>query len=122
MKLAALILVLFTSLNLFAQPRPGSRPDSIKIKALFFAGLREKMNENYEKANDTFSQILLLDSANAAVYYEIALVNYRQNKLAASETAIIKAVALDAVNPWYQKLLAEINRRKVPWVMPRPFP
>lgn len=121
MRLAALMILLLSSLLVCAQ-RPQSRPDSLRIKALFFAGLREKMNENYEKANDTFLEIVALDSSYAAVYYEIALVNYRQNKLVASEVAIKKAVALDAVNLWYQKLLAEINRRKVPWGTPRSFP
>ena len=121
MKTIALILLLFCVVQVRGQ-RVLSAADSLKIKALFFTGLHEKMNENYAKASETFKQIILIDSNYAAVYYEIALVNYRQNKLTESEAAAKKAVALDTGNTWYQKLLSEINRRKVPWVMPRPFP
>jgi tetratricopeptide (TPR) repeat protein len=93
------------------QPVPG-RVDSNVVKTLFFAGLREKLNENYVKAAESFNKIITLDASNAAVYYELATLNYRQNKLVEAETAIKRAVALDTGNIWYWKLLAELYKRK----------
>lgn len=110
-----LLPLLFTGLSAVAQqPQPvvPALPDSNAVKTLFFAGLREKLNENYDKAAESFNRILAIDPKNAAVYYEIASLNYRQNKLAESELAIKKSVALDANNLWYWKLLAELYKRK----------
>lgn len=86
--------------------------DSNLVKTLFFAGLRDKLNEDYSKANESFTKILLLDPNNAAVHYEIAVMNYKQNKLFEAEMAIKKATAADGNNVWYWMLLAELHKRK----------
>ncbi len=112
MKRLALILLLFTGLQATAQ-NVLNTADINRVKELFFIGLREKMNENYAKASEVFTQILNLDPTNAAVYYEIALVSYRQNKLVEAEAAVKKAVALDADNTWYAALLSTITNRNV---------
>jgi tetratricopeptide (TPR) repeat protein len=96
----------------FAQKPVGSVADTTLIKTLYFAGLRDKLNEDYSKANEVFNKILQLDDKNAAVYYEIAVVNYRQNNLIEAEMAIKKATALDANNAWYWMLMAELYKRK----------
>lgn len=95
-----------------AQQPVGVPVDSNAIKTLFFAGLRDKLNEDYSKASESFNKIIILDPKNAAVYYEIAVVNYRQNNLFEAETAIKKATALDGNNTWYWMLMAELYKRK----------
>lgn len=105
--------LLFTGLSVVAQqPAVIAKVDSNAIKTLFFEGLRDKLNENYGKATESFNKIIALDPDNAAVFYEIATLNYRQNKLKEAETAIQRAVVLDAENVWYWKMLAELYKRK----------
>lgn len=94
----------------FAQQAKPGAGDSILIKQLFFAGLRDKLKENYARSNDSFSHITAIDAGNAAAWYEIALLNFRQNKMPQAEEAIKKAAAIDPNNPWYWKLLSELYK------------
>jgi len=87
-----------------------SRRDSMLVKQLFFTGLRDKLNEDYERSNESFGRITTIDPRNAAAWYEVALLNFRQNNMPAAEAAIVKAVALDKSNRWYWKLLAEVYK------------
>ncbi|WP_316817916.1 tetratricopeptide repeat protein [Pedobacter nyackensis] len=107
-----LLVLLGYSPGLFAQKPVVPAADTTMIKTLFFAGLRDKLNEDYSKANETFNKIVLLDPKNAAVYYEIAVVNYRQNNLLDAEMAIRKATSLDSNNSWYWMMMAELYKRK----------
>lgn len=93
-------------------PATVGQVDSNAIKTLFFAGLRDKLSEDYNKANESFTKILALDPNNAAVHYEIAVLNYRQNKLFEAEMAIKKATAANGNNIWYWMLMAELYKRK----------
>jgi len=90
----------------------GHAVDSNAIKTLFFAGLRDKLNENYAKAGESFGRILAMDPENAAANYEMAVISFRQNKLLDAEIAIKRATATDAENIWYWRLLAELYKRK----------
>ncbi|SHG93211.1 tetratricopeptide repeat protein [Pedobacter caeni] len=107
-----LLPLLVVGLSAVAQQPVKPLLDSNAVKNLFFAGLKEKLNENYSKAGESFNKILTIDPNNAAVHYEIANLNYRQNKLEEAEISIKKAAALDANNLWYWKLLAELYKRK----------
>jgi tetratricopeptide (TPR) repeat protein len=81
------------------------------VITLFFAGLRDKMAEDYVNAGKNFTKVTALDVKNDAAYFELATVNYRQNKLLDAEIAIKKAIALNATNIWYLRLQAEIYKR-----------
>ncbi len=85
--------------------------DSNMVKELFFRGLKEKMLENYVNASANFNKIIELDNKNDAALFELATVNFRQNKLLESETAIKRAIALNPQNSWYHKLQSEIYKR-----------
>lgn len=102
--------LLLSSLFSFGQQAKISAGDSIRIKQLFFDGLRDKLNENYDRSNENFSRITTIDPANTAAWYEIALLNFRQNRMPDAEMAIKNAVALDQDNIWYWKLLAELYK------------
>lgn len=107
-----LVLMLSGGTSVFAQETVVSALDSTAIKTLFFAGLKEKLNENYQKATESFDKLLKIDPNNSAAYFELATLNFRQNKLLESEIAIKKATSLNAGNLWYWKLLAELYKRK----------
>lgn len=95
----------------YAQEIPVSVKDSNAIKELFFAGLREKLNDNYTKANANFSKILLIDPENEAVYFELANLYLRQNRLLDAEIAIKKALTINPNNVWFLKLQAQIYKQ-----------
>jgi tetratricopeptide (TPR) repeat protein len=86
--------------------------DTAIIKSLFFAGIQDKLSENFVKAAESFTKILAIDPSNAAVYFELATVNYRQNKMQEAELAIKKATELDNNNIWFWKFLVEMYKRK----------
>ncbi|MDQ7947756.1 MAG: tetratricopeptide repeat protein, partial [Pedobacter sp.] len=89
---------------------PEGRENNL-IKELFFAGLKEKLVENYSNASNSFNRIIAIDPKNAAAYYELANLNYRQKKLLEAEVFIKKAISLEPKNSWYVKLQAEIYKR-----------
>ncbi|MGY4385233.1 tetratricopeptide (TPR) repeat protein [Pedobacter sp. UYP24] len=107
-----LLLGLSYSDPLWAQVPRVTAIDTTMVKGLFFAGLQDKLSENYSKAAESFSRILTIDPNNAAVYFELATVNYRQNKMPEAEIAIKRATEIDAGNIWYWKFLVEMFKRK----------
>jgi tetratricopeptide (TPR) repeat protein len=113
MKLKSLLIIFFCCHTIaYAQDPSFSKVrDSNVVKELFFAGLKEKMVENYVNASVNFSKIIALDSKNDAAYFELATLNYRQNKLIETEIAIKKAIELNPSNLWYYKLQSELYKR-----------
>jgi len=109
-KTVVLCCILFSGIGGFAQRAALTERDSAQVKQLFFAGLRDKLKENYVKSNDSFTQITVIDAGNAAAWYEIALLNFRENKIPQAQEAIKKAIAIDPENVWYYKLLAELYK------------
>lgn len=108
---STLTILLFAVLPSFGQTKPASA-DSNAVKVFFFDGLRYKIGENYNKAIESFHKVIAIDPNQADAYYEIANLDYRQNKLQESEFAIRKAIQLDPENIWYWKLNAELYKRK----------
>ncbi|KQM72546.1 hypothetical protein ASE74_22990 [Pedobacter sp. Leaf216] len=90
---------------------PASNRDSNMVKQLFFAGLREKMSENYVLASTNFNKILGLDPNNHPAYFELANANLRLDKLNEAEQNIKQAIKLNAENLWYWRLLGEVYKR-----------
>lgn len=90
---------------------PATNRDSNMVKQLFFAGLREKMSENYVVASTNFNKIVGLDPNNHAAYFELANVNLRLDKLSEAEQNIKQAIKLNADNLWYWRLLGEVYKR-----------
>lgn len=112
MKYIIILITLFCHTFLYGQdPSLTKARDNNIVKELFFTGLKEKMLENYVNASANFSKIIELDSKNDAAFFELATVNFRQNKLLESETAIKKAITINPKNSWYYKLQSEIYKR-----------
>lgn len=90
---------------------PGTNRDSNMVKQLFFAGLREKMSENYVVAATNFNKIVGLDPNNHAAYFELANADLRLDKLLEAEQHIKQAIKINAGNLWYWRLLGEVYKR-----------
>ena len=95
----------------WAQQNTVAVKDSNAIKELFFAGLKDKLNENYVGASNNFSKVLVIDPSNDAAYFELANMQIRQNKLLDAEVSIKKALAAQPNNVWYLKLQTEVYKR-----------
>jgi tetratricopeptide (TPR) repeat protein len=91
---------------------PVNATDTNAVKNLFFAGLRDKLSDNYDRATTSFNRIIEIDPGNDAAHFELAALYYKQNKLQESEFAVKRAVAINTNNIWYWKLLAELYKRK----------
>ncbi|WP_412466436.1 tetratricopeptide repeat protein [Pedobacter sp. KLB.chiD] len=90
---------------------PATNRDSNMVKQLFFAGLREKMSENYLLAATNFNKIVGLDPNNHAAYFELANADLRLDKLLEAEKHIKQAIKINAGNLWYWRLLGEVYKR-----------
>ena len=110
-KLFFTVILIGWCFTIQAQQTPVAVRDSNAIKELFFAGLKEKLTENYVNANNSFSKILIIDPNNSAAHFEIANIQLRQNKLLDAEVSIKKALATQPNNTWYLKLQTEIYKR-----------
>ncbi|MFD2284819.1 tetratricopeptide repeat protein [Pedobacter petrophilus] len=85
--------------------------DSNMVKQLFFAGLRDKMTDNYALALTNFNKVVSLEPGNDAALFELANANLRLDRLSEAELNIRQAITIKPNNPWYQRLLAEIYKR-----------
>lgn len=81
--------------------------DSIRIKQLFFAGLREKIVNNEELAADLFTRILQMDPSNDAAMFELARIRKTQKQDTESSEWLEKAVTVNPENEWYWIALAD---------------
>lgn len=104
------LVLLLLSNKMFGQELVAQRDSNI-VKQLFFAGLREKMNENYVVALNSFSKIVSLDPNNDAAYFELANTNLRMAKITDAEINIKQAIKFNGDNKWYWILLSEIQKR-----------
>jgi tetratricopeptide (TPR) repeat protein len=107
----AFLMVLFTGFQAAAQKQMTAM-DSSMVKEFFFAGLRDKTNENYAQALDDFNKITVLNPANAAAHYETGFLQLKLDKIPEAEVAINKALNLEPKNKWYLALLTEVYKAK----------
>jgi len=112
-KMHFLLGLAFTGFQAFGQGTvtPATNRDSNMVKQLFFAGLREKMSENYAVASTNFNKIVSLDPGNHAAYFELANANLRLDKLTEAEQNIKQALKINQDNLWYWRLLGEVYKR-----------
>ncbi|WP_293787069.1 tetratricopeptide repeat protein [uncultured Pedobacter sp.] len=112
-KIHFLIGAILVSIQAFGQGTvaPGNNRDSNMVKQLFFAGLREKMSENYLQAAIHFNKIVGLDPNNHAAHFELANADLRLDKLLEAEQHIKQAIKINAGNLWYWRLLGEVYKR-----------
>ncbi len=96
----------------FAQvPVVSAARDSNMVKQFFFAGLRDKLTDNYALALTNFNKVVSLAPNNDAALFEMANANLRLDRLSEAELNIRQAIIIKPNNPWYQRLLAEIYKR-----------
>ena len=92
---------------------PGSQPADVFIdnqaaQEAFVDALKAKLLEDYEDAEKLFQRSLKLDPNNAAAYYELAVIYFRQGDYDQALKHIKPAVELEATNKWYSLLYAEV--------------
>lgn len=104
------VVGILASQTMFARQEPLSVSDSIAVKNYFFAGLSNRLLENYSAAWSNFQQLLQLDPNNDAAWYELANLQIRQKQLLDAEISIKKAINRKPANPWYWRMLSDIYK------------
>lgn len=97
----------------YAQKKPVLTEDQrIRLEQTYINATREKMLQNYDEAIKLFNECLKLDETNAAVYFQLADLNYLKRQFAEAEKYALRATQLDVNNLWYHKMLADIYEAK----------
>jgi tetratricopeptide (TPR) repeat protein len=119
-KLFALLFFLFVVKQNIAQPPVLTQRDSLAVRSYFFAGLSDRIREDFNQAEQNFRKAIAIDSNSDATYYELANLQVRQHQLFEAEQSIKKAVQLNAENIWYLRMLADVLKlnRKFEQLLP----
>lgn len=80
----------------------------VERQSAFIEADLERQLGHYEKAAEKYRKFLQTYGDEAAAWYGLARVLQAQNDLRSALEATAKAVALDASNPWYKILQADI--------------
>ena len=82
--------------------------DKKKTESLFFDANKAKVTENPGEAMYLFKQVVELDPAHDAAWYELGLLYYQQRDIKNSISNLAKAYELDPNNVWYCITLATV--------------
>lgn len=82
--------------------------DKKKTESLFFDANKAKVTENPGEAMHLFKQVVELDPAHDAAWYELGLLYYQQRDIKNSIANLAKAYELDPNNVWYCITLATV--------------
>ena len=82
--------------------------DSLKVRALFLDGLRDKLIQDLPGAIGHFDRVIELDPSNDAAMYELASIYNSQGDTDKAEVLMRRATAVNPDNFWYWILLEDI--------------
>lgn len=83
------------------------------FRNLYFAALKEKGLENYDKAIELFEKCLKERPNHAASYHEISLIQKKDGSFVNALQNAEKAVEIDPNNKWYLVQLAEMQKKSL---------
>lgn len=97
-------------ISAIAQTGKLTEEQRLAFDKVYFKAMKEKMQGNYDDAELSFREAIILDKENANVYYQIAEINFTQKKLREAIKFGQMAVQLNPTNIWYNNLLAELYK------------
>ncbi len=114
LKIFILLFGLVISFGALAQRKPDklSEEQRKEFDLQFFAGMKEKIINNYQDAETGFRKALQIDPENANAHFQLATVLYAQKKNQEAMFEAERAVKWDAANEWYTKLLIELYKKQ----------
>ncbi len=89
-----------------------SEEEANELEYLFIEGLKQKKLGKIQNAVSIFSRCLEIDPNSSAAMYEMASIHYANKDLTSASLLLEKAISLNAENPWYKLMLAEIYRQR----------
>ncbi|MFZ4797479.1 MAG: tetratricopeptide repeat protein [Bacteroidia bacterium] len=105
--LMALVLIQIPAI---AQTGKLTEEQRLAFDKVYFKAMKEKMQGNFDDADLSFREAIILDKENANVYYQIAEINFVQKRLKEAVKFAQMAVQLNPKNIWYNNLLAELYK------------
>jgi tetratricopeptide (TPR) repeat protein len=94
----------------FGQKKTLSESKKMEFDKFFFAGMREKMINNYAEAEENFKKALEIDPSNANTQFQLSNVLLQSKKVSEAELVNEKAVSLEPKNEWYTRQLVDIYK------------
>jgi len=82
--------------------------EELEQQAIYIEASKEKMIGNYPEAIKLYERCLGMNPKNAAAHYEVANIYGTRGQQALALPHARDAALLDAKNPWYQRLYAQI--------------
>ncbi|MBC7381381.1 MAG: tetratricopeptide repeat protein [Bacteroidia bacterium] len=97
-----------------AQPKSAKITETQRIEfdKQFFAGMKEKLINNFAEAEADFRKALAIDPLNANTHFQLATVLQAQRKIQEATIAAEQAVKLDGGNEWYNRFLVELYKKQ----------
>ncbi len=102
--------IMLVQISAIAQTGQLTEEQRMAFDKVYFKAMKEKMQGNYEDAELSFREAIILDKDNANVYYQIAEINFVQKKHNEALKFAQMAVKLNPQNIWYNNLLAELYK------------
>jgi tetratricopeptide (TPR) repeat protein len=94
----------------FGQKKPLTEVQKMEFDKYFFAGMREKMINNFVEAEENFKKALQINPENANTQFQLSNVLLQGKKIAEAEIINEKAVLLEPKNEWYTRQLVDIYK------------
>lgn len=108
--LTGIVLFLLVSSFAFGQKKPLTEVQKMEFDKYFFAGMREKMINNFVEAEENFKKALQINPENANTQFQLSNVLLQGKKIAEAEIINEKAVLLEPKNEWYTRQLVDIYK------------
>lgn len=104
-----LLTMLFTVVLTDAQQR--YTESDVNLEKVFIEANREKLLENYDKAESLYKEVLKRDKSNHAAAYELARIYDLKTEEDRAIKSIQTAIDIEPGNTWYKKFLADVYQK-----------
>ncbi|MBN9484989.1 MAG: hypothetical protein BGO70_05290 [Bacteroidetes bacterium 43-93] len=102
---------LYLNVPAFAQDTvhaPAITAPSLQTDMIFYDAERAKLKGDDKEAEQLLLKVVQQKPDAAGAFYELARLNFKQNRPEKAEEYIKKAISIDDSNPWYKSQYAEI--------------
>lgn len=110
LKYGVLLILTMLSSGLVLEAQRYTESD-VNLEKVFIEANREKLLENYDKAEELYREVLKKDKTNAAAAYELARIYDLKMEEEKAIKSIQMAINLDSENTWYKKFLGDVYQK-----------
>lgn len=105
------LLLVFTFSSFLAEAQQRYSESDVNLEKVFIEANREKLLENYDKAETLYKEVLKRDRNNHAAAYELARIYDLKTEEDRAIKSIKTAIEIAPENTWYHKFLADVYQK-----------